>query len=173
MALDHYQKPGLRRAKLLSSEIEVELVCQGKFGGNRRLLLFKQLYLLGMVNTICINKGKNVKKLIFAMSATVLLGTGCTPMGSHDMSSGQNMGGMKSEHGMMGGMMMKMDTNGDGMLSKEEFMKGHEAMFDHMKGPNGMISLKDMQMKGTGKMDQGNMVGQENRMPGGMEKGVK
>jgi len=100
-----------------------------------------------------------VKKLIFAMSATVLLGAGCSAIGSHDMSSG---------HSMMGSMMMKMDTNGDGMLSKDEFMKGHEAMFDRMKGPNGMISLKDM-----GKMDHGNMMGQGHQMPGGMEKGNK
>lgn len=34
------------------------------------------------------------------------------------------------------------------MLSKEEFMKGHEAMLDRMKGPNCMISFKDMQMEG-------------------------
>lgn len=114
-----------------------------------------------------------MKKLIFAMASTMLLGTGCTAMGSRDMSSGQHMEGMKSEHGMMGGMMMKMDTNGDGMLSKEEFMKGHETMFDRMKGPNSMISLKDMPMKGMGKMDQGKMVGQEHQMPGAMEKGSK
>lgn len=93
-----------------------------------------------------------MKKLIFAVSATMLLGAGCTGMGARDMSSGESMGGMKSEHGMMGSMMMKMDTNGDGMLSQEEFMKGHEAMFERMKGPNGMISLKDMQMKEIGKM---------------------
>lgn len=114
-----------------------------------------------------------MKKLIFAVSATVLLGAGCSAMGSRDMASGQSMGDMKAEHGMMGSMMMKMDTNGDGMLSKDEFMKGHEAMFDRMKGPNGMISLKDMQMKGMGKMDHGNMMGQGHQMPGGVEKGAK
>lgn len=100
-----------------------------------------------------------MKKLIFAMSATVLLGAGCSAMGIRDMSSG---------HGMMGSMMMKMDTNGDGMLSKDEFMKGHEAMFERMKGPNGMISLKDI-----GKKDHGDMMGQGHQMPGGMEKGTK
>jgi Ca2+-binding EF-hand superfamily protein len=109
-----------------------------------------------------------VKKLIFAMSATVLLGAGCSAIGTRDMSSGHGMGGMKSEHGMMGSMMMKMDTNGDGMLSKDEFMKGHEAMFDRMKGPNGMISINEM-----GKMGNGNMMGQRQQMPGGMEPGGK
>jgi Ca2+-binding EF-hand superfamily protein len=49
---------------------------------------------------------------------------------------------MKSKHGSMGAMMTKMDADGDGMLSKEEFMKAHEAMLERMKGPNGMISLE-------------------------------
>ena len=63
-----------------------------------------------------------MKKLFFAVSATVLLGAGCSAMGNRDISSEQSMGHMKSEHGMMGSMMMKMDINNDGMLSKEEFM---------------------------------------------------
>jgi len=114
-----------------------------------------------------------MKKLIFAMAATVLLGAGCSATENRGMSSSQNMGSMKSRHGMMGGMMMQMDTNGDGMLSKEEFMKGHEAMFDRMKGPNGMISLRDMEMKGTGKMNHCNMMEQDHQMPGAIEKGGK
>ena len=114
-----------------------------------------------------------MKKTFFAVAVSVLLGTGCNAMANRDMPSGQTMGNMKSEHGMMSSMMMKMDTNGDGMLSKEEFIKGHEAMFDRMKGPNGMISLKDMQMIGMGMMDSGNMMGKDHQMPGGMEKGVK
>jgi hypothetical protein len=123
-----------------------------------------------------------MKKLFFVVAATVLLGTGCSGMGNQDMSSGKGMMGMKSGQGMMdmksgdgmmASMMMKMDTNGDGMLSKEEFMKGHEAMFDSMKGPNGMISLKDMQMKMKGMemgqggaMRQGGGMGQGQPMPG-------
>ncbi len=114
-----------------------------------------------------------MKKLIFAMSATVLLGAGCSAMGSHNMASGKSMEDMKAEHGMMGSMMTKMDTNGDGMLSKDEFMKGHEAMFDRMKGPNGMISLKEMQMKSMGMMNHGGMMGQGQKMRGNMEKGMK
>ncbi len=122
-----------------------------------------------------------MKKLFFAVAATVLLGTGCSGMGSQDMSSGKGMMGMKSGHGMMdmksgdgmmGSMMMKMDTNGDGMLSKEEFMKAHESMFDRMKGPNGMISLKDMQMKDMDKghcnmMEKGSTMGHCNMMEKG------
>jgi len=49
-------------------------------------------------------------------------------------------------HGMS--MNMKtMDTNGDGMISKDEFMKFHEMMWDKMKkDANGMVSVKEMQM---------------------------
>ena len=43
--------------------------------------------------------------------------------------------------------MKMMDTNNDAMISKEEFMKHHEAMYDKMKkGSNGMVSVKDMQV---------------------------
>jgi len=58
----------------------------------------------------------------------------------------------KAKGGMNMGMNMKMnlkmmDTNGDGMVSKVEFMKYHEAMYDKMKkDANGMVSLKDMEM---------------------------
>lgn len=40
-----------------------------------------------------------------------------------------------------------MDTNGDGMISKDEFMKFHEMMFDKMKkNPAGMVDMKEMEM---------------------------
>jgi len=56
-------------------------------------------------------------------------------------------GSMQGGAGMKGGMDMKMlDTNNDAMISKEEFMKHHESMYDKMKkDSNGMVSLKDMQ----------------------------
>ena len=49
---------------------------------------------------------------------------------------------------MKDGMGMRMmDTNGDGMISKDEFIKHHEMMYDKMKkSSNGMVSVKDMQM---------------------------
>jgi len=57
-------------------------------------------------------------------------------------------GSMQGDAGMKGGMDMKMmDTNNDAMISKDEFMKHHESMYDKMKkDSNGMVSLKDMQM---------------------------
>lgn len=64
---------------------------------------------------------------------------------------------MKSKPGEMGYMMPKMDTNGDSMVSKEEFMKAHEAMFDRIKGSNGMISLKDMAARHEKMKDHGSM----------------
>lgn len=83
----------------------------------------------------------NMKKRMIALSIATTLIAGCA-MGRHDMAS---------SHGAMGmhpgkGMMAQMDTNGDGMLSKDEFMKGHELAFDRMKGANGMISIKEMSM---------------------------
>lgn len=52
---------------------------------------------------------------------------------------------MKDGMGMQ--MMKMMDTNGDGMISRDEFMKHHEAMYGSMKkGSNGMVSVMDMQM---------------------------
>src|SRR4051812_15664510 len=45
--------------------------------------------------------------------------------------------------------MMKMDTNNDGMVSREEYMKYHEAMWDKMKkNKNGMVDVKGGAMKG-------------------------
>ena len=38
-----------------------------------------------------------------------------------------------------------MDSNADGMVSKQEFLSHHEAMFDKMdKGGKGMVPAKDM-----------------------------
>ena len=39
----------------------------------------------------------------------------------------------------------QMDTNKDGMISKEEFMTFHEAMFDGLKQTNGTVSIKELQ----------------------------
>ena len=46
---------------------------------------------------------------------------------------------------------MSMDTNGDGMVSKQEYVSHHEAMFDKMdKGGKGMVAVKDMEMSMRG-----------------------
>lgn len=59
------------------------------------------------------------------------------------------------------------------MLSKEEFMQGYEAMFDRVKGPNGIISLKDMQMESMGMMGHKSMFGKDHQMPSAIKKGMK
>ena len=42
--------------------------------------------------------------------------------------------------------MKKMDTNGDGMVSKDEYMSYHESIYNSMKkGSNGMVSTRDME----------------------------
>jgi|APDOM4702015118_1054815.scaffolds.fasta_scaffold196647_2 hypothetical protein len=117
-----------------------------------------------------------MKKLISIGMFAVLCGTavaasaqdttpkdGTTPkagMGAKDgmpMRDGMPMKeGMAPKEGMglkMGTHMKTMDLNADGMISKEEFMKHHEAMFDAMKkGSNGMVSLKDMEAMHAGAM---------------------
>ena len=85
-----------------------------------------------------------MKKLISIGLATIVLAglSGCAQDGM------MRHGPMKEGMGMKGGMSMKsMDTNNDEMISKEEFMKHHESMYDKMKkGSNGMVGMKDMQM---------------------------
>ena len=60
------------------------------------------------------------------------------------------------------GMMMdmkSMDSNGDGMISKKEFMKHHEQMWDKMKkSKGGMVSMKDMETMHADMMKDGSMM---------------
>lgn len=51
--------------------------------------------------------------------------------------------------------MKGMDANGDGLISKDEFTKHHEAMWDKMKkDANGNVSVKDMEAMHAEKMKQ-------------------
>ena len=91
-----------------------------------------------------------MKKLIslsLAAIAVVSL-SGCAPDGMMKQHS------MQGGTAMHGGMDMKLiDTNGDGMISREEFAKHHDSMYDKMKkDSNGMVSIKDMQMMHDGMM---------------------
>jgi Ca2+-binding EF-hand superfamily protein len=46
-------------------------------------------------------------------------------------------------HGYKGEMMEKVDTNGDGMVSRDEFMAKHEAKFNEMDADNDGNLTKD------------------------------
>lgn len=85
---------------------------------------------------------------------------------SANAAEGQKEGGMMGG-GMMASMMKMMDANGDGTLAKDEFMKGHEKMFDRMAGKNGTIALNDMPKTCMGMMGQGGMMEHDpQKMPG-------
>ena len=85
-------------------------------------------------------------KNLISTSLAVLLAASLSGCAQDGMMTRQ--GSMQGATSMKGGTDMKMmDTNNDAMISKEEFMKHHEGMYDKMKkGSNGMVSVKDMQM---------------------------
>ncbi len=88
-----------------------------------------------------------MRKLI-SISLVAMIFAGLSACAQGSMRGGMAMkDGMPMKDGMGMKMDMKMmDPNNDGMISKEEFMKHHESMYDKMKkGSNGMVSVKDMQ----------------------------
>jgi len=91
-----------------------------------------------------------MKKLLFALAAASIAGASL-PVFAMDMAKHMKM----------------MDANADGMISKDEFMKHHEGMYDGMKkNSSGMVNAKDMQMmmmmmKDHGKMGGGNAMKHE------------
>jgi len=106
------------------------------------------------------------------------------PFGMADLSSGYMVAGMKEGkcgEGKCGGSMkgkegkcgMKMmDADGDGKITKEEFMSGHEKMFS-MKDKNGDgvidASERKMMMGKCGEGKCGGMKGKEGKCGGDMK----
>ena len=87
------------------------------------------------------------KLLSVGIAAMVLLAgvSGCAQDGM--MKRGDMKGNMAMKDGMGMQMVKMMDANNDGMISRDEFMKHHDSMYDKMKkGSNGMVSMMDMQM---------------------------
>lgn len=75
------------------------------------------------------------------------------------------------------GMMMdmkKIDANGDGMISKKEFMKHHEHMWSMMKkSKGGLVSVKDMEAMHADMMKDGSMMKDGAMKDGPMKDGMK
>lgn len=91
-------------------------------------------------------------KLSSTIILTAALAGGIAVAADNSGSSG-GMGGMPGTTGMegMAGMMSMMnnmrtmDTNGDQLVSRDEFMKSHERMFDAFeKNKEGLVAVKDM-----------------------------
>ena len=81
-----------------------------------------------------------MNKLIFIIVSGALVCTSYSSFAAKDMKCG---------HGMM--QMKNMDTDNDGTVSKEEFMKAHEAMWDGMKkNKDGLVDVKEMEMMHKG-----------------------
>ena len=120
-----------------------------------------------------------MKKNSLAIAVFAVVLSGCAAVAS----DGKGHSGMKPHgKGMMMGM-SKMDANKDGQISKDEFMKSHEMMFDHMKNKDGVIELKKMENCCAGMMEGGMMGGDKMKghnmmencpmMGGHMDKGGK
>ena len=88
-----------------------------------------------------------MSKLISLLLATGLASASISVLAMEDMKSPEMMMHMKA-----------MDTNHDGMISKKEFMKHHEAMWAQMKkNKSGMVDMKDMEMMHDRMMKDGAM----------------
>ena len=71
-------------------------------------------------------------KKVILFSAAILIAASAPALANHHI---KGEGGMKM-----------MDTNKDGMISKDEFMKHHEMMWDKMKKNSaGTVDMKDME----------------------------
>jgi hypothetical protein len=114
-----------------------------------------------------------MKKTNLLVIAFAVVTTGCSAIAADEKRPGGGMmskgtmsrgmmGNMMMENMMMGNMMKKTDTNGDGLLSKDEFMKSHEAMFDKLKNKDGVVDLKAMQMSCGDMMGDGMMSDDHN-----------
>ena len=81
-----------------------------------------------------------MNKLFFVIVSSALMCSSIPSIAADDMKCG---------HGMM--KMKNMDTDNDGTVSKEEFMKAHDAMWDGMKkNKDGLVDVKEMQMMHKG-----------------------
>lgn len=85
---------------------------------------------------------KFLNTIILAVAAAAV--TGIAIAAAPGAAGGNMMNGMSGMMDMMRAM-QTTDANGDHMVSKDEFIKAHEAMFDAMrKNQDGLVDMKDM-----------------------------
>ena len=78
-----------------------------------------------------------MRKAISLVAMAAMLAAGATALAKDDMTMRQTMD------------FKMMDTNGDGMISRDEYMAYHESMWMKMKrNKDGMVMMKDMGMMG-------------------------
>lgn len=110
------------------------------------------------------------------MKKTTILLAAVLSFSTASIMAGDDHKHMKSMDMKSMDMKMKMmDKDGDGMISKTEFMDAHEMMFDQMKNSQGMISVEDMQkMKRNMMQGKSGMPGHahENMNPNPNQKGM-
>ena len=75
-----------------------------------------------------------MKKLLLVAISGLLMSSSLPGFARDEMKCGHRMMSMKN-----------MDTDNDGTISKEEFMKSHETMWEEMKkNKDGTVDVKDM-----------------------------
>lgn len=115
-----------------------------------------------------------MKKLHAGLCAMALIGASGSAVAMNHMKDGKAM-----DKSSMSMNMKSMDANGDGMISKDEFIKRHEAMWDKMKkNDKGMVDMKEMGAMRDGMMKDGKMshdgMSKDNKMsPDAMSKDGK
>lgn len=85
----------------------------------------------------------NALKTLFAIATLA----GATSLAfAHDPSTSEGDHHRGHHQGMMHAQMKAMDANGDGLITKAEFMDAHEAKWNDLpKNSDGAISIADME----------------------------
>lgn len=105
------------------------------------------------------------KVLVFTVLAAALASVPAQAEGLRDRLAQRGGGGGHGEHA--GEMMKAMDTNGDGAISKAEFVAGAEQRFAKMdKNGDGVLTKEDRPAGGAGGGHGGPMEPQPAPVPG-------